>query len=156
MNFWNFGAIFGDFSEARDLFVNIFQTRGVWLKNNGLRVNFGKPEGLSAKWWGFFWFRNYFQYENDGGPGPWLMDHCGAWSMVDRPPWPATELDGARRGGHSGARWLCRQKGKWRGRRGSAGGLLTGAWTTARRRRAGGGTPARSGDDVGSIERRRG
>jgi hypothetical protein len=28
MNFWNFGAIFVDFSEAEDLFVNIFQTRG--------------------------------------------------------------------------------------------------------------------------------
>jgi hypothetical protein len=25
MNFWSFGAIFVDFSEARDLFVNIFQ-----------------------------------------------------------------------------------------------------------------------------------
>jgi hypothetical protein len=25
MNFWNFGAIFVDFSEARDLFGNIFQ-----------------------------------------------------------------------------------------------------------------------------------
>jgi hypothetical protein len=24
MNFWSFGAIFVDFSEARDLFVNIF------------------------------------------------------------------------------------------------------------------------------------
>jgi hypothetical protein len=28
MNFGSFGAIFVDFSEARDLFVNIFQTRG--------------------------------------------------------------------------------------------------------------------------------
>jgi hypothetical protein len=27
MNFWNFGAIFVDFSEARDLFVIIFRFR---------------------------------------------------------------------------------------------------------------------------------
>jgi hypothetical protein len=34
------------FSEARDLFVNIFQTE---LKNHGPRVNFGKPDGSECK-----------------------------------------------------------------------------------------------------------
>jgi hypothetical protein len=29
MNFWNFGAIFVDFSEARDLFGIIFQIPGL-------------------------------------------------------------------------------------------------------------------------------
>jgi hypothetical protein len=38
-----------DFSEARDLFVNIFFEFRTELKNHGPRVNFGKPEGLSAK-----------------------------------------------------------------------------------------------------------
>jgi hypothetical protein len=27
------------------------------------------------------------------------------WSTVDRPPWLATELDGARPSGHSGTQW---------------------------------------------------
>jgi hypothetical protein len=38
-----------DFSDARDLFVNIFRILDRIEKNCGLRVNFRKPEGLSAK-----------------------------------------------------------------------------------------------------------
>jgi hypothetical protein len=38
-----------DFSEARDLFVNIFQILGPNCKILGQRVDFGKAEGLSAK-----------------------------------------------------------------------------------------------------------
>jgi hypothetical protein len=49
MNFLSFGAIFVDFSEARDLFVNIFFEFLTELKNHGLRVNFGKPEGSEWK-----------------------------------------------------------------------------------------------------------
>jgi hypothetical protein len=33
MNFRSFGAIFVDFSEARDLFVNIFQILGLTAKS---------------------------------------------------------------------------------------------------------------------------
>jgi hypothetical protein len=33
MNFLRFGAIFVDFSEARDLFVNIFQISGLTAKS---------------------------------------------------------------------------------------------------------------------------
>jgi hypothetical protein len=49
MNFLNFGAIFVDFSEARDLFVNIFRISGRTAKipDRGLIVE--KPEGLSTK-----------------------------------------------------------------------------------------------------------
>jgi hypothetical protein len=48
MNFWSFGAIFGDFSEVRDLFVNIFWISGLTAKS-GSRVNFRKIEGLKCK-----------------------------------------------------------------------------------------------------------
>jgi hypothetical protein len=33
MNFWSFGAIFVDFSEARDLFENIFQNSDLTEKS---------------------------------------------------------------------------------------------------------------------------
>jgi hypothetical protein len=46
--FWNFGAIFVDFSEARDLFVKIFRISDL-TKKHGLQVNFGKIEGLLCK-----------------------------------------------------------------------------------------------------------
>jgi hypothetical protein len=65
MNFWNFRAIFVDFSEARDLFVNIFRIsdrtrkivdRGLILENPrglsakfGLRVDFTKVQGPLCK-----------------------------------------------------------------------------------------------------------
>ena len=47
MNFWNFGAIFVDFSEARDLFVIIFQIldRTRKIRDRGL---------ISKKHRGFF------------------------------------------------------------------------------------------------------
>jgi hypothetical protein len=49
MNFWNFEAIFVDFSEARDLFVNIFQILGRTEKILDRRLILEKPKGLSAK-----------------------------------------------------------------------------------------------------------
>jgi hypothetical protein len=49
MNFCNFGAIFVDFSEARDLFVNIFQIPGRTAKIPDRGLISEKPEGLSAK-----------------------------------------------------------------------------------------------------------
>jgi hypothetical protein len=64
-----------DFSEARDLFVNIFRNLDLTVKIVDRRLILEKGRGLSAKWWVFFWFRNYFQYENDGGLGPRFMDH---------------------------------------------------------------------------------
>jgi hypothetical protein len=55
----------------RDLFViskkwlgliwnYFFQILVAFMKIGGLRVDFGKGRGLFARWWGFFWFRNYF------------------------------------------------------------------------------------------------
>jgi hypothetical protein len=52
--FLNFGAIFVDFSEARDLFYKYFLNFGPDCKNPGLRVNFGKtrrPECKIGKIW---------------------------------------------------------------------------------------------------------
>jgi hypothetical protein len=49
MNFWNFGAIFVDFSEARDLFVNIFQILDRTEKFVDRRLIIKKLRGFSAK-----------------------------------------------------------------------------------------------------------
>jgi hypothetical protein len=106
MNFWNFGAIFVDFSKARDIFVNIFRISGRTAKipNRGLISE--KPEGLSAKsaksglWAGFPKFQgplckiseiseitNYFLTDNSwtGSTSPWT----GRARSVHRGPTPA-------------------------------------------------------------------
>ena len=49
MNFWNFGAIFVDFSEAEDLFVIIFSDFGPNWKDQGPRVDFKETQGLLCK-----------------------------------------------------------------------------------------------------------
>jgi hypothetical protein len=49
MNFWNVGAIFVDFSEARDLFVNVFRIldRTETFVDHGLIME--KLKGFFAK-----------------------------------------------------------------------------------------------------------
>jgi hypothetical protein len=37
-----------------------FQIPRAFTKIGGLRVDFGKRQGLFERWWGFFWFWNYF------------------------------------------------------------------------------------------------
>jgi hypothetical protein len=49
MNFRSFGDIFVDFSEARDLFVNIFQIFGPNCKFLDCGLILEKSRGLSAK-----------------------------------------------------------------------------------------------------------
>jgi hypothetical protein len=49
MNFLNFGAIFVDFSEARDLFVNIFRISDRTRKIVDCGLILENPRGLSAK-----------------------------------------------------------------------------------------------------------
>jgi hypothetical protein len=48
MNFLSFGAIFGDFSEARDPFVNIFQIPEPNCKFLDYGLILEKQRGLSA------------------------------------------------------------------------------------------------------------
>jgi hypothetical protein len=77
MNFWNFGAIFMDFSEVRDLFVNIFQIldRTEKFVDRGLIIK--KLRGFSTKMpiiTEFQLFRFILQWEILG-PGPSFMDH---------------------------------------------------------------------------------
>jgi hypothetical protein len=57
MNFCNFGAIFVDFSEVRDLFVNIFRISDQTGKIVDRWLIPENPRGLSAK---------------STKPGPWV------------------------------------------------------------------------------------
>jgi hypothetical protein len=54
LKFWSY------FSEARDLFVNIFQILGLNCKILGLRVDFGKVEGPKCKMSEIPGITNYF------------------------------------------------------------------------------------------------
>ncbi len=73
-----------DFSEVRDLFINIFQIFGPNCKILGLRVDFGKAEGPKCKMvrnfgWGFIFQRI------SRGQGPRVVNRAGrTWSTVDR------------------------------------------------------------------------
>jgi hypothetical protein len=49
MNFWNFGAIFVDFSEARELFANIFRISDRTEKFVDRRLIIKKLRGFSTK-----------------------------------------------------------------------------------------------------------
>jgi hypothetical protein len=49
MNFLCFGVIFVDFSEARDLFVNIFRISDLTEKITGCGLISEKPRGLNEK-----------------------------------------------------------------------------------------------------------
>jgi hypothetical protein len=49
MNFLGFGAIFGDFSEARDLFGIIFQISGPNCNIMDCGLTSKKPRGLNEK-----------------------------------------------------------------------------------------------------------
>jgi hypothetical protein len=77
MNFWNFGVVFVDFSEARELFVNIFRIsdRTEKFVDRGLIIK--KLRGFSTKMpriTEFWLFRFILQWEKRG-PGPLFMDH---------------------------------------------------------------------------------
>jgi hypothetical protein len=114
VNFSNFGAIFVDFSMARDLFVNIFQIsdrtekfmdRGLILENpRGLsvklaksvpRVDFTKVQGPLCKNTGEFSAGNYFPTDKSVDRVHVSVD----WPGVLGPAWTDTDVDR----GHDGA-----------------------------------------------------
>jgi hypothetical protein len=105
---------------------------------------------------GDFPARDLFCKEKCGGPGPQAVDQRRARSVVDRPPWPAVELTGARPSGCSRPRLLAARWGKEGGHHEDSILPSSEAWKVVRRRRTGGGTLARMGDSVGTTERRRG
>jgi hypothetical protein len=82
---------------------------------------------------GIFWFRNYFQYENNGGLGARLMDRGGGglgppWTTRRRGPEAAGARRRARRSSvpdRSRARKLTGEGRPWRGEDGEAGATLT-------------------------------
>jgi hypothetical protein len=61
-----------DFSEARGLFVNIFQILGPNCKILGLRVDFGKTEGPKCKMSKIPGIMNYFSTDK-------VMDQVHTW-----------------------------------------------------------------------------
>jgi hypothetical protein len=61
-----------DFSEARDLFVNIFQILGPNCKILGLRVYFGKAEGPNCQMSEIPVIMNYFSTDK-------VVDRVHAW-----------------------------------------------------------------------------
>jgi hypothetical protein len=84
MNFCSFGAIFVDFSEARDLFVNIFQILGPNYKFSDCGLILEKPRGLNAKCRKLEIPGIIFLKETRG-PSPQAVNRAGrARSTVDR------------------------------------------------------------------------
>jgi hypothetical protein len=92
---------------ARAISGIIFENQGVFLEILGRWLDYKEIEGPLCKTGLNFWLRFIFQWKKHR-LGPWLMDQRRAWSTVDRPPWPAIELDRPRPSGLSGARWLTR------------------------------------------------
>jgi hypothetical protein len=80
-----------DFSEARDLFVNIFRISDLTAKIVDRGLIFEKGRGLSAKWWGFSGFRIIFNIKMmvDSVHSSWTTGgsvHHGPLSGTDRRP----------------------------------------------------------------------
>jgi hypothetical protein len=132
MNFWNFGAIFVDFSEARDLFVNIFrisdrtgkiEDRGLILENprglsaksakSGPWVDFTKVQGPFARFPKYPGITNYFLTDNSwtGSTSPWT----GRARSVHRGPTPAQTTGTAACSPELGLRPFRCVEARWRG-----------------------------------------
>jgi hypothetical protein len=83
------------------------------------------------------------------GLSPWLVDQRQAWSMVDRPPWPAVELTRARPSGRSGPRRFAVRWGKEGGRHRESNLANIESWKAVGRRHISGGTSTQKGGGVG-------
>jgi hypothetical protein len=95
MNFWNFGAIFVDFPEARDLYVIIFRIfdRTEKIRDCGLISD--KLRGLNEKWLGYL-ISELISNRKCRGLGPWLVDQRRGGRSTG-PPWTPPVADGKAR-----------------------------------------------------------
>jgi hypothetical protein len=131
LKFWSY---FLDFSEARDLFVNIFQISGRTAKlpdrglisekseglsaksaKSGPRVDFPKVQGHLCKISEISEITNYFLTDNSwtGSTSPWT----GRARSVHRGPTPARTTSPVARSPELGLRPLRRAKARRRGRK---------------------------------------
>jgi hypothetical protein len=83
-----------DFSEARDLFVNIFQISGRTEKIRDCGLILDKLRGLNEKWLGYL-ISKLFSNRKCRGLGPWLVDQRRGGQSTG-PPW--TSPRGRRQG----------------------------------------------------------
>jgi hypothetical protein len=139
-----------DFSEARDLFVNIFQILGPNCKFLDCGLIFDKPRGLNAKCPKLEFLRIIFLKETRG-PNPRVVNRAGrARSTVDR----RRHAHRSTTSGRSGAPKLTARgrkresgaRGSWLGpHQSSSGGVATGRRSGVKRSQDArwGGVPAR-------------
>jgi hypothetical protein len=137
-----------DFSEARDLFVNIFQIHGSDYKFMDCRLILKKLRSLTAKCLKLEFPRIVFLKEN-----PWI-ESMSPWtaparSTVDRRPLPRSGAHRSSASGRSGARELQTRGGEEEGRAGELNGRVAAAREAVEERLTGDG-------NFGSEGRRRG
>jgi hypothetical protein len=144
------------------IFLRLGTLLGLFFKNQGSNCEimdcgliFEKPMGFFTKLSGIIDFRIILVRKK-----PWTrsMGHGPRLASVHGGPQtgPRRWLARARPSDCSEPRRLAARVATRRGRGGTNGEPLTGAWTTVRRRRDGGGASAWKGDDVGATKRRRG
>jgi hypothetical protein len=81
-----------DFSEDRDLFVNIFGFRGLTEKIRDCGLVSDKQRGLNEKWLEYL-ISELFSNRKCHGLGPWFVDQRrGGWSTG--PPWISPVANG--------------------------------------------------------------
>jgi hypothetical protein len=100
---------------ARAISGNIFENQGSSLKFVDYKLIVEKAGAKMKRWLEYPVFK-LFSNRECRGLGPWLVDQCRARSMVDRSPWPAVELIGARPSGCFRPWWLAAIWGKEGGR----------------------------------------
>jgi hypothetical protein len=121
-----------DFSEARDLFVNIFQIHGSDCKFMDCGLILKKLRGLSAKCLKLDFLGIVFLKEN-----PWTAP---ARSTVDRRPLPRSGARRSSASGRSGAQELRTRGGEEEGRAGELNGGVAAAREAVEERLTGGGS----------------
>jgi hypothetical protein len=134
-----------DFSETRELFVNIFGFRGLTEKIRNCGLILDKLRVLNEKWLEYL-IPELFSNRKCDGHGPWLVDQRRGGRSTG-PPWTPPhvrrqELAGAWPSGRSGPRRLTARVETGRAQCGMTGRPLTRARMTVRRQRTDNGASA--------------